>query len=259
MKNTLQKFIYLSYRIKATCKFRNLHTLANKVPLISFTFDDFPKSAAIKGADILRRYNVKGTYYVSLGIIGQESPVGEICDLDTIKELIEEKHEIGSHTYDHIDAYNYQASTYEKSILKNEQSYKDFFFNSDGFQNFSYPLGYVSTKAKRITEKYFRCSRTSYHGINFGEVDLNMLKAYPVYGNGENISLLKAIIDRNINKNGWLIFYTHDVDENPSSYGCSPKYLEDVINFSSNSGAKLVTVTQACDKIAAPKTNKTPS
>ncbi len=252
MKNVLRKLIYLSYRLRASHKFRNLYTLRNKVPVISFTFDDFPESAALKGAEVLEKFDVQGTYYISLGMIGRESPVGEICDIDTIKNLIEAKHEIGSHTYDHINAYEYPIDTYEKSILTNEQIYKDSFLASDGFQSFSYPLGYVSTEAKKIAEKYFRCSRTTYHGINIGKVDLNMLKAYPVYSNGNHISLLKAIIDSNIKKNGWLIFYTHDVVENPSSFGCTPEYLEEVVKYSLNSGAKVVTVEQACDIISAP-------
>ena len=252
MKNVLRKLIYFSYRLRASYKSRNIHTLGNKVPLISFTFDDFPESAALRGAEILERFNVQGTYYICLGMIGQESPVGKICDIDTIKNLIEAKHEIGSHTYDHANPYEYPIDTYEKSIFTNEQCYKDSFLASDGFQNFAYPSGYVSAEAKRITEKYFRCARTSYRGINIGKVDLNMLKAYPVYGNGKNISLLKTIIDRNIKKNGWLIFYTHDVVENPSSYGCTPKYLEDVVKCSLDSGAELVTVAQACDIISAP-------
>lgn len=252
MNNSFGRLIHLSHRFRASYKFRNLHTLKNKVPLISFTFDDFPKSAALKGAEILRKYNVKGTYYLSCGIIEQKSPVGEICDTDTVKNLIEEKHEIGNHTYDHINAYDYPIGTYEKSILRNEQIFNDLFLVSDGFQSFSYPLGYVTTGAKRITEKYFRCSRTSYHGINIGKVDLNMLKAYPVYGNGKNISFLRRIINYNVKKNGWLIFYTHDVSDNPSSYGCTPDYLEEVVQYSFNSGSELVTVAQACDIISAP-------
>ena len=252
MNNAFSRLIHLSHRFRASYKFRNLHTLKNKVPLISFTFDDFPKSAALRGAEILRKYNVQGTYYMSFGIIGQESPVGEICDTNTVKNLIEEKHEIGNHTYDHINAYEYPIDVYEKSILRNEQIFKDLFLVSNGFQNFSYPLGYVTTGAKRITEKYFRCSRTSYRGINIGKVDLNMLKAYPVYGKGKSISLLKAIIDRNRKNNGWLIFYTHDVADNPSSYGCTPEYLEKVVQYSFNSGSELVTVAQACDIISAP-------
>jgi peptidoglycan/xylan/chitin deacetylase (PgdA/CDA1 family) len=148
VKNVLRKLIYLSYRLRASFKFRNLHTLRNKVPLISFTFDDFPESAALRGAEVLEKFNVQCTYYISLGIIGQESPVGKICDINTIKNLIEAKHEIGSHTYDHINAYEYPVDTYEKSILTNEQIYKDSFLTSDGFQSFSYPSEYVSTELK---------------------------------------------------------------------------------------------------------------
>jgi len=246
MKSFLQRIIYYSYRIKATYNYRNLHTLRNKVPLISFTFDDFPVSSALTGAEILKKHNIRGTFYISLGMIGKESSVGKICDLDTVKNLIEENHEIGSHTYDHANAYKDSIETYEKSILTNEQSYKDSFLASDGFQTFSYPFGYVSSGVKRIAQKYFRCSRTTYRGINTGSIDLNMLKAYPAYGNGEHIELMKSVIDRNIKKRGWLIFYTHDVRENPSLFGCSPEYLEKIVKYSLDSGAKLVSVKEAC-------------
>ncbi|MFW9952818.1 MAG: hypothetical protein ACFFKA_22075 [Candidatus Thorarchaeota archaeon] len=59
---------------------------------------------------------------------------------------------MGNHTYDHMNTYEYPLDTYEKSILTNEQIYKDSFLASDGFQSFSYPLGYVSTEAIIITE-----------------------------------------------------------------------------------------------------------
>ena len=185
-------------------------------------------------------------------MIGQESPVGKICDLDTVKNLIREKHEIGSHSYDHVNAYKDSIVTYEKSIQTNERCYRDSLFESDGFQSFSYPFGYVSSGAKRIAQKYFRCSRTAYRGINVGSIDLNMLKAYPVYGNGENMELMRLVIDRNIKKWGWLIFYTHDVKKNPSSFGCTPEYLEKIVKYSLDSGAKLVTIKDACDIISAP-------
>ena len=110
-------------------------------------------------------------------------------------------------------------------------------------------------RLKELQKSIFVAQEPSYRGINYGKADLNMLKAYPVFGDGKNISLLKAIIDRNIKKNGWLIFYTHDVVENPSSFGCTPEYLEEVVKYSLNSGAKIVTVAQACDIISAPFKN----
>lgn len=245
------KLIHLSHRLWATYKNKNLHTLSNKSPLISFTFDDFPKSAALKGAEILRKYHIKGTFYISFGIIGQDSPVGEICNLDTIKNLIEEKHEIGNHTFNHINAYECKPEVYEKSLIENERYYKEYFSVSEGFQNFSYPLGLVTAEVKQITQKYFRCSRTVYNGINSGKVDLNMLKSYPIFGNGEDLSLLKNVINHNKKKNGWLIFFTHDVTNNPSKFGCTPEYFEEVVKYSLDSGSELVTVAQACDIISA--------
>jgi len=251
IKRSRKKLIHLSHRLWATYKNKNLHTLNNKSPLISFTFDDFPKSAALKGAEILRKYNIKGTFYISLGIIGQDSPVGEICNLDTIKNLIEEKHEIGNHTFNHINAYECKPEVYEKSLIENEQYYKEYFSVSEGLQNFSYPLGYVTAEVKKIAGKHFRCSRTVFRGINTGRVDLNMLKSYSIFGNSDSTLQLKKVIDFNVKKNGWLIFSTHDVTNNPSKFGCSPEYFEEIVKYSLDSGSELVTVAQACDIISA--------
>ncbi len=248
MKNLFQKFIYFSYRIKATYTYRTIHTLNNKVPLISFSFDDFPISAAITGADILNKYNIKGSFYVSLDLLDKESNVGIICDINSIKKLISKNHEIGSHTYTHANAYEDSIESYEKSIIQNENNFKNLFL-ANGFETLSYPFGFVSTDAKRIAQKHFRCARTSYQGINIGRIDLNMLKAYPIYGKGENIELMNSIIDNNNKKRGWLIFYTHDVAENPSAFGCTPEYLEKLVKYSLDSGAKLVSVKEACNLI----------
>ena len=52
---------------KAACLFgRRLTQMPNVGPLISFTFDDFPRSALWRGGTILRERGFVGTYYVSL-------------------------------------------------------------------------------------------------------------------------------------------------------------------------------------------------
>ena len=38
--------------------------LRNETPLVSFTFDDVPKSAATAGAAILEQHDARGTFYV---------------------------------------------------------------------------------------------------------------------------------------------------------------------------------------------------
>ena len=61
-------------RIKGFCQRTATHSLftrpvaiPSQKPFISFTFDDFPRSAWLTGGAILERFGVRGTYYASLG------------------------------------------------------------------------------------------------------------------------------------------------------------------------------------------------
>ena len=50
--------------------------MRNAQPLISFTFDDFPRSALTVGGEILERHGARGTYYASLGVMGKYEAAG---------------------------------------------------------------------------------------------------------------------------------------------------------------------------------------
>ena len=48
--------------------------LRNATPMVSFTFDDLPKSAVTTGADLLEAHGARGTFYVSGGLVGVGTP-----------------------------------------------------------------------------------------------------------------------------------------------------------------------------------------
>jgi peptidoglycan/xylan/chitin deacetylase (PgdA/CDA1 family) len=48
--------------------------MRNREPMISFTFDDFPRSALHVAGRILEDHGIAGTYYVSLGLMGTLTP-----------------------------------------------------------------------------------------------------------------------------------------------------------------------------------------
>ena len=50
--------------------------MALERPMISFTFDDMPVTAALAGAQVLEQRGARGTYYVSTGLAGQTGPMG---------------------------------------------------------------------------------------------------------------------------------------------------------------------------------------
>src|SRR5687767_290827 len=96
--------------------------LRNKVPLISFTFDDFPRSALETGGDILRQRGLRGTYYVALGLLGQTTAVGDICNHDDLAAAFTDGHEIGCHTFAHCHAWHTRPRAFEQSVIDNRRS-----------------------------------------------------------------------------------------------------------------------------------------
>ena len=49
-------------------------------PIVSFSFDDIPATAANAGAQALERQGVRGTFYVCAGLFGQEGHMGRFAD-----------------------------------------------------------------------------------------------------------------------------------------------------------------------------------
>ena len=71
--------------------------------VVSFTFDDFPRSAWVNGGAILEKYDRRGTYYTAMGMAGTANNLGPLFDLDDLRAAHAHGHEIACHTYHHRD------------------------------------------------------------------------------------------------------------------------------------------------------------
>jgi hypothetical protein len=60
---------------------------------------------------------------------------------------------------------------------------------------------------------------------------------------------IKGTIDANAEANGWLIFATHDVCNSPTRFGCSPAVFQEIVKHSMSSGAVILSVSSALDRI----------
>ncbi len=235
--------------------FRRLVEMHNSVPYISFTFDDFPRSALHTGGEILLKFGLRATYYASLGLMGTEAPSGKIFVLDDIKELVLEGHELGCHTFNHCDSWETNPEVFEDSIIRNKQAL-DELVSGATFSSLSYPIKGPRPESKRRAEKYFRCCREGGQTFNVGKTDLNLLKAYFLEKSRGNGGLVKKVVDQNCHARGWLIFATHDISESPTPYGCTPPFFEDIVKYSLASGARILPVAEALDAINADLSNK---
>ena len=235
-----------------------------QVPLVSFTFDDFPRSAFLNAGAILGRYGVVGTYYVSLGLAGQQSQMGPMYQKEDLMELARLGHELGCHTFGHCHSWNTPPDIYEKAILDNQQALNEV-LPGTAFQTFSYPFSGPRLPLKQVAARHFLCCRGGglragrfflrHHAggqtFNSGTTDLNLLCAFFLEQSRENPEVVKRLIDRNAQARGWLILATHDVRDTPSRFGCTPAFFERVVQWSLKSRARILPVLKALELLKA--------
>lgn len=223
--------------------------LASRTPVISFTFDDFPHSALQKGGAILQEHGLAGTYYTSLGLMNTDGPVGRLFSERDLSDALAGGHELGCHTFDHCHSWHTPPEEFEKSILKNRQSLSRLLPGAS-FTTLSYPLTMPRPRTKRKASQYFTCCRGGCSpSLNSGTTDLNFLDAFFLEQHRDNPTSVKKIIDQNCARRGWLIFATHDVEENPTRFGCTPSFFRDVVQHSVASGATILPVAAALEKV----------
>jgi len=230
--------------------FRRPLAMKSAVPIISFTFDDFLRSALLTGGPILENFGIAGTYYASLGCMGQKGPSGELFVLQDLRELIDKGHELGCHTYSHLNAWKTSTHDFVVSIDQNREALSEYLPGAE-FRTFSYPIDPPRPFTKRRVSNKFRCCRGGGQKYNHGTLDLNILHAYFLDKRRENLGKAIDLIDENAAVCGWLIFATHDVCDNPSPYGCTPDYFEEIVRHSLKSGATILPVTRALELVSA--------
>jgi peptidoglycan/xylan/chitin deacetylase (PgdA/CDA1 family) len=219
-------------------------TLRNSAPLVSFTFDDFPRSALEVGGRILTDHGVSGTYYVSLGLLDRDEPVGRICSARNLAEALARGHELGCHTFGHCDAWATSPRAFERSILQNRQALSRLRPEAR-FPTMSYPINPPRPATKRRIGRSFSCCRGGGQRTNIGTIDVNYLQAFFLEQSRHRPSAIWELIDRNRAERGWLIFVTHDVAEHPSRFGCTPAFFTEVVRRAVGSGATVLPVGQA--------------
>lgn len=220
-------------------------------PIVSFTFDDAPRSAFRTGGDILKEFGARATYFVSLGLLDSETDVGKIASADDLACALEAGDELGCHTYDHCDAWFTSPAAYLASVAKNRNALEGLFPGAR-FRSFAYPKSGATLSVKPALSRQFRCCRGGGQTFNAGRADMNLLSACFIdRWMNVDIDHVKSLIDANAAQKGWLILATHDIAREPTRYGCTPDFLRAVASHAKRSGAALLSVAQACDALDA--------
>jgi peptidoglycan/xylan/chitin deacetylase (PgdA/CDA1 family) len=232
------------------CSFcSRLVPLGNRGPIVTFSFDDFPRTALTNGASIIERYGGRATYYVAMGLLGKENDVGrQFCGAD-LENLIERGHELASHTFSHLSAQRTALGKFRRDVDHGEHAIRESIAVGPS-NNFAYPYGEVTLRAKSQLGPCMRSCRGTCSGFNGPQVDLNLLRSNSLYGDIEKADAARQLILENENRRSWLIFYSHDVADKPSRFGCTPALLESVVSFAAERGTRVMTVAEVVTELS---------
>ena len=212
-------------------------------PIVSFTFDDFPRSAISNGSDILEAENWRATFYVAAGLEGIDNHHGEHFCAEDIPALAQRGHEIAGHTYTHIDCEHIGLDSTLSEIDRNVSALKSMGLTNE-IENFAYPFGVANAALKHGLQSRFLSMRGVRTGLHNGQADLNDLKSCPLYS-GDTLTTALGYINDLTSTPGWLVLFAHDIQTVPSEWGCTPQEFCTVIDAVKKSGVQVLPVNEA--------------
>ena len=212
-------------------------------PVASLTFDDFPKSAWTVGGPILQRDGARATYYAAGRFRGALEDGVTYYDDDDLRAIVAAGHEVGAHSFAHEPAPGRSTRALIEDARRNAEALEPVVGHR--LTSYAYPFGEISPRTKTAMGARFAAARGIRPGVNAGMIDLAQLKAVGVERRSWAPETVDAFIAEAVAARGWLIFFTHDVSDTPSPYGCTPAMLEHVLGRLAEAGIETLPVRQA--------------
>jgi peptidoglycan/xylan/chitin deacetylase (PgdA/CDA1 family) len=218
-------------------------------PVISFTFDDFPKSAVTRGAQILEAAGGRGTWYASCAYAGESTQYGPMFDAADVARLTAAGHEVGCHTFAHVDCARATADDVFADMVRNADALTAMGLE-ERLVSFAYPYGETSVALKDSLPARFTSARGTTPGLAHGRIDLAQLPANALFGDDAQKRAL-LLLEQARRRNAWVIFYAHDVSTRPTPWGASTGLLERVVTSAYATGIEIAPVRDVAARILA--------
>lgn len=208
--------------------------------IISLSFDDCPRSVTESALPLIESKGWKATIYASLGLCNVTNHLGLHMSEQDILDAHKAGHEIGDHTFSHIDGLRAHPSEVLADIHRNRDQFSR--LGLPAAKTFAYPYGEVTPRLKQTLSKEFDLLR-GIHTPNNGTVDLNLAASARLYSS--EMSQTRDLIQDAAEKKHWLILFGHDVRENPSDFGCTQDELLMILDFIHDLGLNVLPVKEA--------------
>ena len=205
---------------------------------ISITFDDFPRTAWTEGGAVLAQHGVKGTYYASGALCGASMDDNEQFRDADLQAVSQAGHEVGCHTFDHISALKSPTDVFNRSIEANARFLAE---RLDGRKatSFAYPYGDVSLGALKAVRARFDSGRLVVGGANGRTFQPLRLKALAFEMRRPEAARWEELVSRAAANREWIVVMTHDVQDQATDFGCTPKMLDELLTGARSAGLQV--------------------
>lgn len=218
-------------------------TAGLRVPAVSVTFDDVPQSAVRNGVPILLDHQAEATFYVASGLGPEDGGLGP-QDLET---LTRHGFDIACHTYSHYRLDHGTSAGLALDAARNRAAFEELELRPA--RDFSYPFGEVTASAKRRIGRSYATARSVYPGVNAKGSDLLLLRANPLFSASMDWDSVRGLLDEATERSGWVIFYTHGVEQDADVRSCVPDDLDRFLRECERAGLALRSVRSVGEEL----------
>ncbi|WP_371397554.1 polysaccharide deacetylase family protein [Fretibacter rubidus] len=211
-------------------------------PLVSFTYDDCPLSAVSHGLKPMEREGWRGTVYVASKLFGITNHHGLHMSADDAVAVARNGHEIGGHSFSHIDGNLTPIDEFMADVARNQNVLTD--LGIANCSTFAYPFGEVTPALKTALSRQFIGLRGITPKAMTGRADLNQIASYPVF-QGQDTTRAIAAIKASAERPAWITLFMHEVSHSPSKWGCTPPEMQAVIKAVKDVNARVLPVADA--------------
>lgn len=214
--------------------------------IVSFTFDDVPRSAYQNGAPILEAAGARGTFYVAAQLCDPTSArdPGDFLSPAEVVDLHRRGHQIACHTYSHHRlGPGGEAELVEE--CRSNRTALSAMLGGAAIEDFSFPFGRFSYQAKRALRGEYASLRSTHSGLNVGRADRSLLYSHPMSTPRFEKARIAALLNECDRRRGWLIFYTHGVTDDPDQFSVTPEQFRWVVDLAGQGNLDLLTVADA--------------
>lgn len=212
--------------------------------MVSLSFDDCPLSAFETALPMIEAKGWRVTIYAAMGLCGTTNHLGLHMSEQDMVDAHRRGHEIGDHTFSHLDALASGASAVQADIELNRDAFAR--LGLPRASTFAYPYGEVTPAMKRALASEFELLRGIHAPAN-DQIDLRLTASARLYSSEIDTTL--KLIETAAKDRRWLILFGHDVRENPSKFGCTPAELAAVLDAIEQSDLDVLPVHNALEQI----------